>query len=424
MPIVINGYEFRDNTPADARQYASCCQACARGQHRSYGYRAADDNPPTRPRDPNTGRFIPTNWETVEENEEETFSCDGCSGEFAEDELHDANDMYPSRRYCERCAPWCDHCDGYYFYEHDENYCEECSSSFCRESDSRCYCDECDESFCDYSCYQRHQDDHHSHGVHNYSYRPTPFNPKGDYRNETLMGIELEVEGNVRALFDAMHSIDETENHFYAKEDSSVRGIEIVTHPFTLAWGRENMPMDTLMSNLRNARASVHPEVGLHVHVSRNAFSLRKGSSAMHAHYWLSWMNGIAANQVDGKLARRGGSGWASFRNDGNKRHLKHKAKGAFYHDRYSAVNCNGDKTFELRFFASTLDPTEFWAAVEFADASVAFTRTLKANDILLAIANEPSKASWAEFARFAKANGYVNLVSEIQKRTTIRPFD
>jgi hypothetical protein len=46
-------------------------------------------------------------------------------------------------------------------------------------------------------------------------------------------------------------------------------------------------------------------------------------------------------------------------------------------------VNCQNSGTFEIRGFRSTLNRVKLRAALEFVDASVAYTRQVKTSDVL-----------------------------------------
>jgi hypothetical protein len=74
-------------------------------------------------------------------------------------------------------------------------------------------------------------------------------------------------------------------------------------------------------------------------------------------------------------LARRPSNAWAAFTAD-DRRAVKDYAKGA-YSARYRAINTGNPDTFELRIFASSLDPTEVQAALGFACASIEYTGQL-----------------------------------------------
>ena len=111
----------------------------------------------------------------------------------------------------------------------------------------------------------------------------------------------------------------------------------------------------------------------MHVHVSRAGFS-----STCHTYRWMKF---IYRNEQQVKaVARRSSDEWAAFTDD-DRRAVKDYAKGA-YGSRYRAINTGNRDTFELRVFASSLDPREVQAALGFAAASVEYTRDLTVDKI------------------------------------------
>jgi hypothetical protein len=94
------------------------------------------------------------------------------------------------------------------------------------------------------------------------------------------------------------------------------------------------------------------------------------------------------------RLARRESPQWAAF-TAYDRQAIKRYAKGA-RGDRYRAINTGNNDTFELRVFASSLDPAQVQAVLAFADASVEYTRTLTAREIYAAGGWEwPAFAGW-----------------------------
>ncbi|MFM8798696.1 MAG: amidoligase family protein [Fluviibacter sp.] len=199
--------------------------------------------------------------------------------------------------------------------------------------------------------------------------------------------------------------IDDSENHLYMKRDGSIEGVEIVSHPATLDWSRD-YPYGKLLRELRKNNCHVDDGYGLHVHVSRNAFRGVTNSSAAHQMSWLIFLyRNVEALE---HLARRSSERWASFRKP-RKGELRHKALHVDDSSRYVAVNCNNERTYELRFFASTLVERELRAALEFADASVAYTKRIKTHDIL-----RGNALSWDKFSDWASDHNYPNLTAEM----------
>lgn len=281
-------------------------------------------------------------------------------------------------------------------------HCSDCGDAFDSSySGVYCYscgwrCDDCSDCCCDSG----------DSRIHPYDYRPELFKPKGEYPNEPLLGVELEVGGNQCVIADVVDGVDGCENHLYLKEDGSISGAEIVTHPMTLAWAR-GYRFAELLRGLRQSGCYVNDSYGLHVHVSRNAFRRFGRQSSTLQLMWLLFIY-RNVNEVE-RLARRTSEEWASFRKP-SLQALIHKAKGVDRMDsRYVAVNCVNTRTYELRFFAATLDESEFFAAIEFADASVRYVRQLRANDVL-----RNGALTWDHFAEWVKCNDYPNLLSHL----------
>lgn len=286
--------------------------------------------------------------------------------------------------------------------------------------------------------------------MHSYSWRPDSFKPKGNFPTEVLMGIELEVGGEKYSILDAVgetvnenSEMDSDKDHLYCKMDCSIYGVEIVSHPATLKWLKEWKGYDALLEKLRAAdcysdksdcicgeRRYCDHSYGLHVHVSRNAFKqlrkrtttpelpaenetyeqrigremreqIRKQRDQQAINHQMIWLMFLERNQdkLNGemKLARRDSFQYGAFKSS-TIDELRGKGTDRPYYDesRYTAINCQNEKTYELRFFKSTVDTEEFYAAIEFADASVEFTRQINANDVLRGRALE-----WSNFVNW-----------------------
>lgn len=307
-------------------------------------------------------------------------------------------------RVCQGCGSGCYAC-GDRVCDYCTNYCESCcDGAFCADCVSFCgFCDSycCEDCGC--SC-----DGGGDSRVHRYDYRPGCYRPKGNYPGEALLGVELEVGGGQDSIADVVDALDGREDHLFMKEDGSISGVEIVTHPMTLGWAR-TFPFAGLLGSLRAAGAYVTDGYGLHVHVSRNAFQRNGARSATRQMMWLLFIyRNVAGVET---LARRRSDQWASF-NKPEPGELARKAKsGPSGDNRYVAVNCNNARTFELRFFASTLQAGEFWAALEFADASVRYTSTFPACDVLRGRA-----LTWPHFAEWVAQGDYPHLSAALSR--------
>ena len=309
----------------------------------------------------------------------------------------------------------CPQCDDTFDYDDGGQWCDYCGAP---------HCDYCDMCYLEDDCHCGCQDDQ-PRCIHDWSYRPNPYRPKGEYPGQALLGVELEVGGRAHAIASVVRVIDQDEYHLYMKEDGSISGVEIVTHPMTLAWSRD-YPFTRLLDNLGQAGCSVDDGYGLHIHVSRNAFRRKPEGPQSHQHAmaWLMFMyrNADALQQ----LARRESSRWASFREPGVGQLRRKAAALPLRDDRYVAVNCNNERTYELRFFRATLNPQEFLAALEFADASVEYTRTVSTAEVL-----KGGALTFGHFAKFvANDERYRNLDAEVRrlglgsgKGSIVKPF-
>lgn len=297
------------------------------------------------------------------------------------------DDLDSSAVKCVKCEWWCARCADTHFVG---NMCEECMREMSQE------------------------------WIHPYSYAPQ-FQIKGNPEfggddSAVLMGVELEVGSKGRQpIVDAVHAVDADETHLYMKEEGSIEGVEIVTHPMTLAWARQ-YPFDKLLCALKDAGAETNESVpqtcsgdfDLHVHVDRRSLE-----SPVHALAWLQLLYG-SQDQLQQLVGRAEESVWATWNLP---RHFDPNRLGPLeawaagyeaglvYPVRYSAVNCMNRHTFEVRFFRSSLELRIFYAALEFVHASIQCTRA--------------GSADWgvfAEWVRYRRAD-YPSLWAEMSFR-------
>lgn len=292
-------------------------------------------------------------------NDNFPVNCNGCGVGLAESiAIRDVS----SNEYCPNCR---------------DTYLTECQS--CHQLNVQhgapCPCGEtpvCDCYDCQWTRRQQVERSSSSY-VHDYSYRPEAnFHGKGPL----FLGMELEME---TGDFDdeAREVIKDscTSDLCYLKSDGSINsGFELVTHPMSYSWALEHFPWEMLTS-LKNAGASTHDKVGIHVHLSRKGFK-----SPTHIFKWMKFIYRNSAKVT--RIAGRQSFEWASFDPD-DRTNIKYYCKGQHGRARYRAVNTQNDQTFELRVFRSSLDPHEVKAFLGFADASVKYTRDLTATEIL-----------------------------------------
>lgn len=313
----------------------------------------------------------------------------------------------------------CDRCDGAFEELWDGDACEECLR-----------CDDCGYVSCE--CDDDYDEAPNSRHLNGYYYKPEPrFHGEG----KTFLGLELEVSTSrrtsgqaVEVAFEALGSLG------YLKEDSSVSGFEIVTHPMTHDYAADHFPWHMLRE--LDELGCGDDNAGIHVHVNRSAFD-----SGAHIYRWLKliYRNESAVTAI----ARRKCNEWAAFRENERrgakfyaKPELREKAMrdsrrgrrmapcgccyedgprqeiAGLYPDRYSAVNVQNAATFEVRVFASSLVEREVRAALDLVAASVEYTRDLTVPHILA------GGWTWSGFMKWAAERPeYAALVAESQER-------
>jgi hypothetical protein len=264
------------------------------------------------------------------------------------------------------------------------------------------YDDESDEYYGDI-------DEGYGNGIYSYDYKPSPQFFGG--RDGWHMGIELEIsasEFNVAPIYRwaETHGCAEL---FYVKEDGSVAGFEIVSHPMTREYF-DSVPWDDFFGMLEThwpMRGRSEPNGhGLHVHVSRTAFPQTSTLAR-----WSYMVNHYQDHVC--RVARRTDSHWAQFTDipvslllpyENNRRNghyiqgdalscgccyeriwqqtpsarLTRQFQSRGYPERYQAVNLTNTHTVEVRVFRSTRVASEFVASVHFVAALVDFVRTMQ----------------------------------------------
>jgi hypothetical protein len=359
--------------------------------------------------------------------------CERCDNVgTVNDDHHDVNgDIW-----CDSCtqnrAYWCESCQEYnaygtsYIVDRQESWCESCTSD-------AYWCDDCDEynaDGCD-SC----SDANGNRIVHDYNYRPDAIFHSTDKNERLFFGIEVEVEAGKNYELASMraHQLEGIDLAYLKSDGSLNHGFEIVTHPMSHDFFKnEAQELWDTLEELRTqdpykVRAWDTNTCGLHIHISRTGFS-----SGSHMHRFL---NLVYSNQdFYEKLAGRSSEQWAKFSdilvNDykrdthGNIIEDEHGFARSFTtrtfkrklgyrgSDRYSAVNTNNSETLEMRIFRGSVNSETIKAQLDLAHASVEYTRTINANDVI----NGALTADSFMWYIFQHEELYPHLVSRIDR--------
>lgn len=306
------------------------------------------------------------------------------------DELQEEN----SYVYCDGCNTWISEDDNTLLYSEgrDQNLCQSCY-------DYPIECGDCNEEYYEHeshSCLEVG-----SQYIHSYGYKPRPnFFGSAPY----YLGLELEVEARRGDLHEgAEYVYDKIGNRAYLKYDGSLSdGFEIVTHPHSLHEMQNKFPW-IILSELQSQgfRSWNTSSCGIHVHVSRTAF---KDDAHEIKFIKLIYDN---QRQVERLAGRK--SSYAKFNDKGK---VIRKVKFGNQSDgRYSAVNNENENTLEVRVFRGSLRKERVLSALEFTQAAVEYTRTLK-------MVAKDSPLSWARFIAYVVLNHetYPNLLTIVSE--------
>ena len=300
------------------------------------------------------------------------FTCDRCN----DNEDREVSEDIGGETWCAYCvseySSTCSMCDE----TGDDEYmmwCEECDCG---------YCSACHESS-GHDCRGTDQE-----GIHSYGYKPennsglifhggsplTHQRGAAGYKGQRFMGVELEIDGggtsgeNARALLE----LSDGERLFYIKEDGSLsNGMEIVTHPATLAFHLTEFPWKEVTGKAASLGYKSHNAgtCGMHVHVSRNSLGGTMGArdhtiSKLIILLWRHWPNAW-------RFSRRRNDSYCRQQYEGHKvsREGLYNAK---HQGRNTALNVSGGMaTIEFRLFRGSLKVDTIRATLQFVDVLI-----------------------------------------------------
>ncbi len=314
--------------------------------------------------------------------------CDCCGAIINGDDYETFDGEVLCTSCLERETALCEHCgriihEDYANYYHDIPYCDNCY-----ESDS-------------------------GRTIHEYDYKPTPaFYGDG----KRFFGVELEIDDggkyddNAETLMDIANGDHEL---IYIKSDGSLdNGMEIVTHPMTLAYHKAEMPWKDIMREAIHLGYQSHKTTtcGLHVHVNRDTFgNTREAQDEAISrvlyfveHHWNELLKFSRRTEYQmSKWAARYG-----YKNS-PKEIMDHAKKGA--NGRYACVNITNWSTVEFRMFRGTLKYNTLIATLELVDKICDYA--INYDDGRLA------KVSWSDFVMSLNEQDHGELITYLKER-------
>lgn len=279
--------------------------------------------------------------------EAETVTCSCCGTRL----WNDNNAGDGNTPLCQRC--------------YDRNYttCEECGRVI--SVDDSYSIDGEDESYC-YSCYDQLT---RRRTIRPYGFKPEPIFYGNGCR---YFGIELEIDDGGENNENAAELLDIAngkERRIYAKHDGSLsEGMELVSHPCTLDYHKNNMPWADIMSRAVAMGYHSHQTTtcGLHIHVNRNSFGATEAEQDACISRILFFMEKFWEELLRfSRRSRRMLERWAARygMKENPKDILKHAKSSCG--SRYTCVNLTNHDTIEFRIFRGTLKYNTLLATLE-----------------------------------------------------------
>lgn len=273
--------------------------------------------------------------------------------------------------------------------------------------------------YCD-DCYENH-----ASSLNGYSYKPVP---QFQFRTSELkeldadvleprsaihtFGVELEVDDGDDAS-DLCEALEELDQPIYMKHDGSLNseGVEIVTHPCSLAYHQYEMRWAEIMRvcDSRDYKSHDTTTCGLHIHVGRSSTGATGKERDAVAGNLVILTNAVWDELVT--FSRRKGGAldhWArrpNLRCDPETLDDAQLTDYALYTEndgRYQAVNLTNHGTVEFRLFRGTLKRKTLIAALQLVNNMVDYAMTHTPKECLT--------AKWSDIVavkQFKELNAY-----------------
>jgi hypothetical protein len=229
------------------------------------------------------------------------------------------------------------------------------------------------------------------------------------------MGVELEVDCGGESSKSAIELCDianADNERIYIKHDGSLtEGFEIVTHPMSLDYHRNNMPWKPLAKRALELGYLSHKTdtCGLHVHVNRNSLSENyvtqkyKLSKILYIieRFWSEML--LFSRRTEAQIAQ-----WAQrYGYEETPKHIFDKAQESG--NRYRCVNLENEDTFEFRIFRGTLSYNTIIATLEMVD----FICDISA----MMYDYELTQVAWSDFTGKINTDKYPELIAYLKER-------
>ena len=269
-------------------------------------------------------------------------------------------------------------------------------------------------------CFYEYEEDNQA-GIHPYEHKPEAIfhNDSGhtDYTAKSgtiYYGVELETQAvdswnsvysgdDIPALVGTL--VEEGgEQDAYLKADGSISGVEIVTHPATLAHHVNIFPWDDIVTACEEDELHTDERAGLHIHASKAGFGETRSEIAqvetnLLAVLEVHWDKWVELARGENRTYAPRNCDWDRHSDPLTEEKLEYgKAKG-----HCSALNLENYATAELRLNRSTLDVSEIKACIQGFDTMISLAKTLDLNAIL--------RLTWSDVTKHAWKLGHLELI-------------
>lgn len=251
--------------------------------------------------------------------------------------------------------------------------------------------------------------------INNYSYKPKPIllfcekEHKEGVKGIMTYGVELEVELVIHHSSSRNHLLEHAirlPKEVYCKRDSSIHcGFEIVSHPASFNWWKENRELveKILLLRKQGFRSFDTETCGIHIHMTKGLFST---TDIQKLHDFFRYNPGfilMLSQRKKSKLEQ-----WAGIYHPGDAKVYYKCINKRGSGERHVAINLNSLYTIEIRIFRGTLNTKSFYKNIEFCDALFLFIK-----DVSMA---ECTLENFLKFVVFNKEK-YDNLYEFLKSR-------
>ena len=321
------------------------------------------------------------------------FFCDDCQ------EYHRSYDRWGSRQYFNvagRNRTICESC-----LREDYYVCEDCGDAVHYDD----VVEICGDYYCPY-CAEKHQT-----AIHRYGYKPDPiFKNIHDVffnrieEDNMYFGVELEIDDGENREVCAGDLINASED-IYCKEDGSLdeEGIEIVTHPCTLAYHTEALGWNKLceIAKAWGYKSQYAGTCGLHVHVGKKALGsnsdeIQEVEAKIVMIFCRHWDELVKfSRRKEGQLADWARKPMFEYGED-KRRTINNAVSTAFAsRARYQAVNLTNYSTVEFRLFNGTLKSSTIIATLQLVSNICHYAKEKTFEEVMA--------SQWTDIAEYVK---------------------